>query len=188
MLVLKAEHARAEQSGFRDPKARAELTLLASKLAEGEAELAYALDRLARTEVRAPDNGILMFDDPVSWVGRPVKVGERVMSVADPRQVRLEISLAVDDALVVQAGSDVDFFMAVAPNDPVAARMTRVSYDAKLSPTQTVAFAAEAEFVGGIDPPRIGLTGTAKVYGARVSLVYALLRKPLASLRRLTGY
>ena len=188
VMVLKAEQARAEQSAFRDPKARAEITVLSSKLAEGEAEFNWTVDRLARTEVRAPMSGVLMFDDPVNWVGRPVKVGERVLSLADPASVRLEIALAVEDALVVKPGADVAFFMAVTPNDPTAAHLVRVSYDARLLPNQTVAFQAEAEFSSSVEPPRLGLTGTAKVYGDRVTLFYALFRKPLAALRRIVGF
>lgn len=186
--VLSAEQARAEQSGFRDSKARAEIALLHAKLAEGEAELAYAHDRHARTAVHAPEAGIAMFDDAVSWVGRPVRIGERVMSVADPGKVRLEIALAVEDALIVNPGAEIEFFMAVAPSEPVRATLSRVSYDARLSPGQTAVFTAEADFEAGADRLRLGLTGTAKVYGETVTLFYALMRKPLAALRRLSGF
>ena len=37
-------------------------------------------------------------------------------------------------------------------------------------------------------PPRIGLKGTAKVFGERVSLFYYLLRRPLAAARQFVGF
>jgi hypothetical protein len=36
-------------------------------------------------------------------------------------------------------------------------------------------------------PPRIGLKGTAKIYGPRVTLFYYIMRRPLAALRQLVG-
>ena len=35
--------------------------------------------------------------------------------------------------------------------------------------------------------PRIGLRGTAKVYGSKVSLFYYLFRKPITFMRQLIG-
>ncbi len=187
VAVLRADSQRTEAQAFKDPKARAQITLLRAKLAEGRAELAYAQERLAQTVLRAPATGIALIDDVAEWSGRPVKIGERIMVIADPRKAQLEIDVAVEDALFVAKGAEVEFFLATAPSTPVKARLTRVSYSARLQPDQTTKFIAEAVFDIDVAPPRLGLTGTAKIYGPDVSLAYLLFRKPLAKLRRLLG-
>ena len=110
------------------------------------------------------------------------------MSLADPTKAKLKIDISVDDALIVERGTEVEFFLTIAPTNPVKAKLTNVSYDAQLLPNQTTAFRAEAEFLPNEGMPRLGLTGTAKVYGERAPLIYAVLRKPLASIRRLIGF
>ena len=188
VAVLTADWERLEQKAFADEKARADVSVARSRLAEGEADLAYAVDRLKRADVKASNAGVVMIEDRNQWLGRPVKVGERILSLADPNSVRLEIQVPVEDALVAAAGARVEFFLAIAPAKPVPARLTRLSYEARLLPNQTSAFAGEAAFEDGASPPRLGLTGTAKIYGGEVPLAYALLRRPLAHLRRVLGF
>jgi HlyD family secretion protein len=185
--VLFADRRRAEAQGVRDPKARAEIGTLMARLAEGEIEFAHAQNRRERAAVTAQDAGIALLDDPIAWEGRPVRVGERILAIADPRRVRLEIYVPTEDAVVAETGADVDFFLASAPASPIRARILKISHEARALPNQTVAFVAEAAFDGIDAVPRLGLTGTAKIYGARAPFAYLLARKPLAAIRRLLG-
>ncbi len=188
VAVLTADWQRIEQKAFADDKARAEVAVARSRLAEGESDLSYAVDRLGRADLRASAAGVVLLEDRTQWLGRPVKVGERILSLANPQSVRLEIQVPVEDALVVNTGAEVEFFLAVSPAKPVRARLTRISYDARIMPNQMMAFIGEAAFVEAGEKPRLGLTGTAKISGETVPLVYALLRRPLAHLRRVLGF
>ena len=188
VAVLTADWQRLEQKAFADDKARAGLAMARSRLSEGESDLAYASDKLGRAEVKVSAGGVVMLEDRNQWLGRPVKIGERILSIADPDKVRLEIQVPVEDALVATPGAKVEFFLAIAPSKPVPAELTRMSYEARVLPTQTSAFTGEADFASAGPPPRLGLTGTAKIYGETVPLAYALLRRPLAHLRRLLGF
>ena len=186
--VLTADWQRLEQKAFTDDRARAEVSVARSKLAEGEADLDYAASRLGRADITAKAAGVVLLDDPTQWLGRPVKVGERILSLADPQAVRLEIQVPVEDALVVNAGADVEFFLAISPAKPLRATLSRISYDARVMPNQMTAFLGEAVFDGDAARPRLGLTGTAKISGEMVPLAYMLLRRPLAHLRRVIGF
>jgi hypothetical protein len=188
VAVLTADWLRLEEKSFKDEKAREDVSGARSRLAEGEAELGFTVDKLHRAEIRATSAGVVMIEDRNQWLGRPVKIGERIMSLADPRDVRLEIQIPVEDALVATAGAPIEFFLAIAPAKPVHARLTRMSYEARLLPNQTSAFAGEADFVDDSGLPRLGLTGTAKIYGEHVPLFYAIFRRPLAHMRRLLGF
>jgi hypothetical protein len=55
-----------------------------------------------------------------------------------------------------------------------------------LSPEEILSYKLGASFEGK-KPPRIGLRGTAKVYGSRVFLFYYVLRKPITFVRQLIG-
>ncbi|MEL6374756.1 MAG: HlyD family efflux transporter periplasmic adaptor subunit, partial [Pseudomonadota bacterium] len=187
LAVLRADSRRAEAEAFRDPKAKSEIGLLRARLAEGQAALQQARSRLDRVQVRAPRDGLLLLADPTKWSGRPVKVGERIMQIADPTRARLRIMVAVEDAAFAKPGGRVDFFLATAPRAPIRATLTRVNFIAETQPGGMLAFVADARFDGDAPPPRLGLTGTARITSARVSLGYLLLRKPLATLRRFFG-
>ena len=187
VAVLSADTQRAEAQAFSDTKARAQIAILRAKLTEGEAQLTYARQRLARISLKAPADGVAIIEDTNEWIGRPVKVGQRIMVIADPKKAELEIRVAVEDALYAAPGAKVEFFLATAPTDPIPAILSKVSYSARLQPDQSAKFIARAGFIGKGDVPRLGLTGTARIEGRRVSLGYMLLRKPLAKLRRLLG-
>lgn len=185
--VLRANRLRAEQKGFEDAKARAELGLIEARLAQTYAELDRATEQLSRTRVRSPANGVVLFDAPEAWEGRPVQIGEKVMLLADPKKTKLEIEIPIDDVLIVEPGSEVRFFLAIRPSDPVSARLVNVSYSVKVINNQKAVFIGEAELDESARGLRLGLTGTAKIIGPREPLYFVLLRKPLSAMRRLFG-
>ena len=55
-------------------------------------------------------------------------------------------------------------------------------------PDGTLAYVVRAALVPGHNFPRIGLRGTAKIYGERVTLFYYLARRPLAAARQFLGW
>jgi len=187
VTVLKADRARAEQKGFNDPQSRAELSLISARLAQTYAELDRANEKLSRAKVIAPKPGVVLFDNIEGWEGRPVQIGEKVMVLANPEKSRLQIEIPIDDALVVEPGAEVRFFLAVRPRQPVTAHLSNVSYSPKILNNQKAVFIGDAEFEEGAEALRLGLTGTAKIVGPSEPLYYILLRKPMSALRRLLG-
>jgi hypothetical protein len=109
------------------------------------------------------------------------------MEIADPNKAELEIWLPVADAITLKAGAEVDFFLNVAPDAPLHAAIRQASYQATVSPNGLLGYRLKARFADGTQPPRIGLRGTAKVYGDRVTVLYYLIRRPLAAARQLLG-
>jgi hypothetical protein len=182
-----AELSRAQQRAFTDLRSKADLQLLQAKLDEKRTERDYAAARLGWAKIRAPADGISIYNDPTDWVGRPVSVGERIMTVADPAEVRLDVWIPAGDAVSLPPRARVLFFQNVAPEAPVEAELTLVSYEAQARPDGTAAHRGKATFAAGAASPRLGLTGTAKIHGEKVSLMYLIIRRPLATLRRWVG-
>lgn len=188
LSVAEAEYHKAAQAAFGDRDSMAEKTILAARIDKVRAEASYAAETLEHSRVIAPRAGIAVFGDVNDWVGKPVRVGERIMTIADPAHVEIAIWLPVADAIVVEAGAEVRTFLNIAPLDPLPAVLRSASYEAMPTPDHVVAYRLKATLAPGTSPPRIGLKGTAKVYGKDVSLAWFVLRRPLAALRQMIGF
>ena len=183
--VAEAELKSSAQRAFADAEAKARLDLLAAQVEQKRAERDYARELLARSEVRAERDGIAVFADAERWTGKPVQTGERLMQIADPQQAELRIELAVGDAIDLEPGTEVALFLDSDPLHRHAARLERLAYEAQSSAAGQLAYRLDASFAAA--PPRIGLRGTAKLFGQRVPLALFLLRRPLAALRQSLG-
>ncbi len=185
--VARAQYRRQSQVGMVEQARNQELAVLEGQIALRAAELAHAEALLEQVTVRARSDGIAVFSDPADWQGRPVATGERVMLIAAPERAQLRILLPVADAMVLRQGAPVELFLDVDPLHPVPARVTRTSYEAEPTPAGGLAYAITAAFAPGQPVRRIGLRGTAKISGERVSLFFYLFRRPLAWLRQALG-
>jgi hypothetical protein len=188
LAVAEAEYRQAAQQAVFDDKSRAQLAILRGRTDQRRADMVYAKSLLERIQVTAARGGIALFDNPNDWIGRPVSIGERLVEIADPAQAELEIWLPVADAISLEPGARVDFFLNVAPDAPLAATIRQASYQATMSPGGVLAYRLKATLLDKERPPRIGLRGTAKVHGDPVTLFYYLIRRPLAAARQLVGY
>lgn len=185
--VAQAEYRQAVQSALQDPNSKAKLALLRGRIQQKEADLTYIRSQLERVMVTAPRDGVAVFSDENDWVGRPVRVGERLMVLADPEQVELEIHLPVADAVLWKPGTPITLFPATDGDHTLAAHLRYASYQADLTPEGVLAYTLRARFAEGESTPRLGLRGTAKLFGEPVSLFYYLFRRPLTAARQVLG-
>ncbi|MCE3025392.1 efflux RND transporter periplasmic adaptor subunit [Salinicola sp. DM10] len=183
--VAEAELKANSQRAFADAESSARLDLLAARVEQKRAERDYAQQLLARSEVRAERAGIAVFADAERLTGKPVQTGERLMQIADPEQAELRIELPVGDAIALEPGAEVALFLDSDPLHRHQARLERAAYEAQSTAAGQLAYRLDAAFVDA--PPRIGLRGTAKLFGDRAPLAYYLLRRPLAAARQSLG-
>ena len=186
--VARAQLERAVKRSFSDAESRGQIAILRAQVAEREAELAFTQEQLAKVAIKADRPGIAVFRDANDWIGRPVGTGERILIVADPRKVELRMALPVDDLLAFPDDAAVRLFLNIAPMAPRQARLRDASYEAAVTDEGILAYELTADFDDDASPPRIGLKGTAKVYGENVSLFWYLMRKPLSAARRGLGF
>nr|WP_253912075.1 HlyD family efflux transporter periplasmic adaptor subunit [Pseudomonas sp. CVAP\ len=183
--VAEAELKANAQRAFADAESSSKIDLLAARVEQKRAERDYARELLKRSEVRAERDGIAVFADAERWTGKPVQTGERLMEIADPSQAELRIELAVGDAIALEPGAQVALFLDSDPLQRHSARLERSAYEAQPTAGGQLAYRLDASFEAA--PPRIGLRGTAKIFGDRAPLALYLLRKPLAGLRQSVG-
>jgi HlyD family secretion protein/Biotin-lipoyl like len=185
--VAEAEYRQATQQALFDDKSRQQLAILKGRLEQRQADVTYAQSLLARLQVKAEQPGVAVFEDPNDWTGRPVTIGERILTIADPSKAEIEVRLPVADAINLDPGAEIALFLNISPEHLIDARLRYASYEATVGPDGALSYRLKATITDPGAPPRIGLKGTAKIYGRRVSLFYFLMRRPLAVLRQMAG-
>ena len=187
--IAQVEYRQTRQRAFIDSSKKADLQQLKAHIQEKETELAYLSALLEKTTVRAVDDGVAVFGDANDWLGRPVAVGEKVLTITNPEDSEVTMQLPVADAINLQKGAEVLLFLNISPAQPLKATLYHSDYEAQVSSEGILAFRLKASFAQErVGNRRIGLRGVAKIYGQQVALYYYLLRKPLAALRQMGGW
>ncbi len=187
LSVAQAEHRQVAQQALFDPRAKAELVALQGRMDQHAAQVDYLNAVLERIEVRAPRAGVAVFDDVNDWIGKPVRTGERILMVAEPADMALEVRLPVADTIALKPGDEVRLFLNVDPHHPVPATLTYIGYQAAPGPDGVFSYRLKAVFDDERLPPRVGLKGTAKLYGERTTLFTHVFRRPISALRQRFG-
>lgn len=187
LATAEAEYRQTMQQALSDTKSKAQLALITGKIEERRAEVAYLADQLNRTRVLAPQDGIVLFDDPSEWIGKPVVIGERIMRIATPGDVEVEAWVPLADAIPLAENASVSLYLNASPLSPVAAGLRYFAHDAIERPDGNYAYRLRARLSGTTDH-RVGLKGTARIQGHWVPLVYWVLRRPLAGMRAYLGW
>lgn len=177
-----AEYRQTAQSALNDARAKFQMAALVGKVQEKQAELKFLSEQVHRTTVVAPQAGVVIFDEVAEWIGKPVQTGERVMRIADPGDVELEVWVSLADALPLKEGNQAKLFLAASPLRALPAKVRWVGYEAQARPDGNFAYRLRATLNDPSDA-MVGAKGTARISSGEVPLIYWLLRKPLAVLR-----
>jgi len=184
LQIVKVQLLQSQQMAFTDPKAKAMIDVFNEMIKQEQAEVDYVKTLLKRTVVYAAHDGILIFDDPDEWLGRPVAIGEKIMLLANPDDIELKISMPVTESIELHDGGDVDFFLNIAPTRPLKALVRSINYSTHITPDNVVAYGISASFTEKSSIARIGLRGTARLFGPDTRLGVWALRKPINTIQQ----
>ncbi len=187
LSIARADALNAQQRAFNDLKSKGEIASAIGRVREKEAELASLKSLMARGEVRAERDGIVIYGDPNDWIGRPVQTGERVMQLANPRDAGVLVWLPVHEALNLDIGAPMRLFLHIDPLNPLSASLLQTSFQPVMSPEGVSAYRIKGEFEEGAVKPRIGLRGTVRISGHWATLGYYFFRRPVTAVREWTG-
>jgi hypothetical protein len=186
LQTAETEWRQTSQQALNDPRAKVQLAAAQGKYEEKKAEAEFLRQQVQRNQLVAPQDGIVLIQDPGSWPGRTVAAGEAVLKIARPDDQELEAWLAVGDAVDLPEGTPMHLHLGQRPGAPLGARLNSYAYEAEHRPDAGLGYRLR----GTLDQPssaRLGSRGTVRLEGPRVPLIYWILRRPLATLRETTG-
>ena len=172
---------------LNDPKSRTQLAPQEGKASEKKLESEYVRDLLDKAQIKSPREGVAIFDDPSQWIGKPVQAGERVMIVANEKEMEIEAWIAPDNVIQFPQNAKVTLYLNISPLSPIKGNVKSISYEAIQRPDATYAYRLRAIVSKNYTNQRIGLKGTAKISGQYVPMSYWIFRKPLAFVRQFLG-
>jgi len=187
LQVAEKELLRARQSSFTDNEQKSRLAELVAQVDLRRVELKSTERKLKNSKIYSEKQGVVIVDRKSDWQGKPVAVGEKILTIADPNNIEFLIWLPVKDSIVIKENAETTIFLDINPISPYKGKLLRSTYEPELSPEEILSYKLVSSFDGNKDTPRIGLRGTAKVYGHRVALFYYLFRKPITFVRQLIG-
>jgi len=185
--TAEAELRQVHQQLLNDPRARSQVAAAQGKYEERRAEVTYLTQQVQRAVIVAPQDGVVLIQDPGSWPGRTVTTGEAIMKLAQPQDQEVEAWLAVADAVDLPAGTPMSLQLASRPGRPVAARLNLYAFEAEQRSDHGLGYRLRGTLDANASE-RLGSRGTVRIEGPRVPLIYWLLRRPLAALRESTGW
>ena len=187
LQVAEKELLRTRQSSFTDNEQKSRLAELVAQVDLKRVELKSAERKLKNSKIYSEKKGVVIVDRKSDWQGKPVAVGEKILTIADPSNIEFLIWLPVKDSIVINQDANTNIFLDINPMSSYKGNIIRSTYEPELSPEEVLSYKLISSFKGNRDTPRIGLRGTAKVYGNRTILFYYLFRKPITFIRQLIG-
>ncbi len=185
--IAQKELNRVMTLGLRDEKSQTELAIANQKLQKEIASLDLAKHHASLLKVLSPIKGIVILDNPEDWRGKPVKVGEKIMVIADQLNTKVKMWIPENDNVVLRFDIPVKVYLNISPETSYEAKLIYIANESILNEENISSFIAEAEWVNQPSDLKLGLKGTAILYGDNVPLLYYIIRKPWASFRKLTG-
>lgn len=179
--------ARLRREALSNPEKRIEMTALQSDMAIKRLEYDYAAALLSRARIAAPRGGVAVFSDKNALLGKPAGTGDVLMQVANPAEKELLIRIPAGAMIRLSDQSSVRFHLNVAPLSGHDATIQTLGYQASADPDGLLTYKIRAALANDDADMRIGWKGTATIKGEWTVLSYAVLRRPLAALRRITG-
>lgn len=186
--TIQSEFSGTRRLAMSNPDKKKELALLQAEIALKKVDLDKAREQMEKADIRAPRGGVAIFSSANEFKGKPMRIGERIMMIADPDQKLLQIRVPSQSMVPINKNIPVSFHMNVAPLKSYQANIENIGYQATPDPDGLLTYKIRAILnETDKDKLRLGWQGTGKVYGSWSVLSYAILRRPLIFLRKVTG-
>ena len=159
---------RREALAKRD---RAELSILRAKLDQAHANLALAEEKLARTRVTAPINGVVVSGDLSQSLGAPVKRGDLLYEAAPLDEYRVVLEVDERDISFVRLGQSGELSLSSMPYLTQTFTVDRIVPASEAEDGGNF-FAVEAHLDGNVQHLRPGMAGVGKINAGERPLLW----------------
>jgi multidrug resistance efflux pump len=172
-LKARSDRDRLQQK-YRDALAkhdRPEMSALAAQVRQSEAQLALADEKLARSRIAAPFDGIVVSGDLSQNLGSPIERGKLLFEIAPLDQYRVVLQVDERDIGYVDVGRSGRLALAGLPAQPLSLTVTKVTPVAVAEEGRNF-FRVEAHLDDAGLRLRPGMEGVGKIDVGRASLVW----------------
>lgn len=163
-----------------------EMSVLQEEKEQAGLKLVYQQQLLQRTELKSPIDGVALYSDPKELLGKPMRIGEKIMLIANLNEKELAFWVSMDNMIEVDPKRPIHFFSNENPATRTEAYIKYINPIAEARPDGVVAYYGVAQFSKN-QPLKLGEQGVVKLFGTRVSLFYYLIRRPFRYIRQHLG-
>ncbi|MDJ0878501.1 MAG: HlyD family efflux transporter periplasmic adaptor subunit [Halieaceae bacterium] len=161
---------------------RAEVSIIAARIEQADAELRLLDEQLARTRISAPFAGVVIEGDLSQRLGTPVSRGDALFKVAPLEDYRVVLKVDERDIRPISVGQVGALVLASMPDRRLPIRVERITSVSTASDGSNV-FRVEASLTEPADGLRPGMEGVGKIELGEARLGWIWSRELLAWLR-----
>jgi Barrel-sandwich domain of CusB or HlyD membrane-fusion/GAF domain len=165
---------------------RNSLVVLEPQIRQAEAQLALAEEKLARSRILAPFDGIVVSGDLSQMLGSPVEKGKALFEIAPLNSYRLIVQVDERDVRYVSVGQDGTVALAGMPGEPVPMTLSKIT-PVTVAEEGRNSFRVEARPLEPGLNLRPGMEGVAKIKSGRRSIVWIWMH-PVVDWLRLAAW
>lgn len=187
MMVVQSGLSRVQRESLASPDKKMNMIQLQEEIESKRIAYDYAVSMKERSDIAASRSGIAIFSDVHSVRGKPARTGDKIMMIADPQDYEVLIRVPAEAMVPIDQSSDAELFLSVSPLSSYDIKVNNIGYQAGPDADGLLTYKVTASLDGKHKDMRIGWKGTAKIKGEWTILSYAILRRPILSLRNLTG-
>jgi len=141
---------------------RAEVSIIKAQIEQAEAQIALLDEQLARIEMTAPFDGIVVSGDLSQSVGAPVQRGQTLFEIAPLDAYRVALFVDEADIARIEVGQTGSLLISSLPDDAVRFMVTRMTPITETREGQNV-FRVEGRLETASDRLRPGMKGVGKI-------------------------
>jgi len=175
----KLETSLARALSLRD---RSELGMVQAKKAQADAELALIEQKLSRSQLTAPFDGVLVSGDLNQALGSPVEVGQVLFEVTSLKSYRLLLEVDEHDVANIEPRQSGVLRFSALPGNKHKINTSSVMPVA-LTRERNSVFSVEAELIEKTDKLRPGMRGVAKIRVGEKPLIWIWTNGLIAKMR-----
>ena len=154
---------------------RTQIRVIGSQIDQAEAELNIAQEKLSRTELRAPFDGIVVSGDLSQQLGAPVQRGQVLFEIAPLEDYRVVLKVDERDIRDLTVGQDGNLVLTSMPSTRLPVRVARITPVSTPEDGRNY-FRVEAKLQQGAERLRPGMEGVAKITAGNRKLIWIWTR------------
>ena len=165
---------------------RNSLVVLEPQIRQAEAQLALAEEKLARSRILAPFDGLVVSGDLSQMLGSPVEKGKALFEIAPLNSYRLIVQVDERDVRYISVGQSGTVALAGMPGEQVPMTLSKIT-PVTVAEEGRNSFRVEARLSEPGLNLRPGMEGVAKIEAGRRSIVWIWMH-PVVDWLRLAAW